>query len=881
LVAAVCSGSGQRYERVVSTAVGHPEWIELGPSSIAPSDRYNQSGAIESVLADPSNPARVFIGSVNGGIWRTNNATDLTPLWTSSTDHAPSLSIADLRFDPTDPTRNTIFAAIGTYSSLRAGGPLIGLLRSRNGGTSWASLAQSTLGGLQIRNVLPTTTLDPGQVVLVGADKGIYRSTNGGTTFTHLGATEGLPSGDTNASSLVTDPNAAKTFYAAIPGQGIFRTIDAGAHWNDVTNNIPRSGAGGITSASNLRLSISAAAPSPIYVAISTEPIAGLYRSTNQGASWTSLAVPNPPLNVNNLMFAFAADSGNANVVYAAGYQEVNNLQMGQILNGEMTWTSCTKPGDGPHGDSRNIQFDSNGDLLLGDDGGIWRLYNPSDSVKRHWRGINGSLGITEVNSAAYDTLNAIAFSGHQDTGTAQQGTEEAPFWDLVSLGDGTEQGVDNSASDRSIRFYSTGGNLAGSLSRTTYGSANQVLEANRHVMLADPSTPGVSNSGLLPNKGYGGFILNKVTPSRMILFGGALYEGVVNLNGSGDHADTIRTLPLPDAVNIIDNVNTTAAYGGWSGGKPNPGVIYVGFHVQELVGGQPQDFQRLYLRSNDAAALVKLPFPDAVLRGVAIDPNEWRVVYALGDSHVYKSPDAGQHWTDITRNLPLSKVRAVEVVDRGASPGGETVLVGGDYGVYLSASGGTSPWTRLGTNLPSVIVNDMHYYPPAARGARSVGDVLVIGTAGRGVWMWEWNGWRTNLSAGTSFQVHNWRGAWGSDGPMIAGDFNGDGKTDVMMWRDSTKSWTVNLSNGQGFNANEWKGAWGSDGPMITGDFNGDGKTDVMMWRDSTKSWTVNLSNGHGFGMFEWKGAWGSDGPMITGDFNGDGKTDVMMWRK
>jgi len=53
------------------------------------------------------------------------------------------------------------------------------------------------------------------------------------------------------------------------------------------------------------------------------------------------------------------------------------------------------------------------------------------------------------------------------------------------------------------------------------------------------------------------------------------------------------------------------------------------------------------------------------------------------------------------------------------------------------------------------------------------------------------------------------------------------------MMWRDASKSWTVNLSTGQGFNASEWQGAWGSDGPIITGDFNGDGKTDVMMWRD------------------------------------------------
>jgi len=61
----------------------------------------------------------------------------------------------------------------------------------------------------------------------------------------------------------------------------------------------------------------------------------------------------------------------------------------------------------------------------------------------------------------------------------------------------------------------------------------------------------------------------------------------------------------------------------------------------------------------------------------------------------------------------------------------------------------------------------------------------------------------------------------------------------------------TANLANAalpNGFAADRWLGAWGSDGPIFTGDLNGDGKTDVFMWRDADKSWTVNLSTGSGF---------------------------------
>ena len=149
-------------------------------------------------------------------------------------------------------------------------------------------------------------------------------------------------------------------------------------------------------------------------------------------------------------------------------------------------------------------------------------------------------------------------------------------------------------------------------------------------------------------------------------------------------------------------------------------------------------------------------------------------------------------------------------------------------------------------------------------------------------VFMWRDSdkSWTVNLSTGSGFTQQKWTGAWGSDGPIFTGDLNGDGKTDVFMWRASDKSWTVNLSTGSGFIQQRWTGAWGSDGPIFTGDLNRDHKHDVFMLRSGLKDWTVNLSTGSGFIQQSWKGAWGSDGPIFTGDLNGDGKTDVFMWR-
>lgn len=161
---------------------------------------------------------------------------------------------------------------------------------------------------------------------------------------------------------------------------------------------------------------------------------------------------------------------------------------------------------------------------------------------------------------------------------------------------------------------------------------------------------------------------------------------------------------------------------------------------------------------------------------------------------------------------------------------------------------------------------------------------------------------WKAALSNGSKlipnkkFEDFSWAKRWHIEKswtPFI-GDFNGDGKDDILMWNPVKGQWRVSISNGSKFSCNSqhincvWLENWaiGHSYVPLVGDFNGDGKTDIVLWEPESGNWQVAISNGFQFvpdpgtGDFIWLKSWavGCYWKPIIGDFNGDGIDDILV---
>jgi photosystem II stability/assembly factor-like uncharacterized protein len=370
-------------------------WQALGPNaSLTASGRL--SGRVTAIAADPNDAKTLYIGTAAGGVWKTG---DSGQTWTPLTDNQPSLSIGALTVDPTN--ANIVYAGTGEANNSPDSYYGIGLLKSSNKGASWTLLGASVFGNpAQGYNSFSKIVVNPfnNQEILAATSKGVYRSTDGGTNWTSR--LSGV------ATDLVIDSNTSPaTFYATLgkadgaTANGIYKSTDGGLTFGLIGSGQYPAG----TSAGRIALDHSLSSPQRLYAVIASPGSSfstslGVWTTTNGGSSWTQVttAAGSGP-NFCGMLCAYnlfiRVDPLNAQTVYLGG------SDLYKSTDGGASWTSLSGAGTqfSPNEHFLSFGLGNSATLYLANDGGIWKSIDSGAS----WANLNSNLATLILNGGS------------------------------------------------------------------------------------------------------------------------------------------------------------------------------------------------------------------------------------------------------------------------------------------------------------------------------------------------------------------------------------------------------------------------------------------------------------------------------------------------
>lgn len=723
---------------------------DLTGSSGSPANQA-YGGAVQAIAADPSNNNVMYIGSVGGGIWKTTNG---GTSWAALTDQNLSLSIGSLSLDPTDASHQTLIAGNGNVSNggfastsvfstpQNFGGVQAGLLYSSDGGATFTRLGASTFSGQSVIDVaargstILAATAEP-RTMAAGASffsGGLYRSTNGGATFAAVGPGNGLPSGP--VTSLVGDPNSPNTFYAAVTASSnatyaqtaVYRSTDGGATWSAVFTSANSGGL--ITGAGQTTIKLTAGPGGTVaagLVDLGTGKLAGLFYSGNNGGSWTTLTAPN----VNGggqapVNIALAIDPTSANIIYVSGDNNYGN-------NGGINALSIAR-----------VNASNNSSSLMSDDNGT--PVNTSNGTTAHpdSRALildaSGRLLIA-TDGGLYARTSPLTSSG------AFVPLNNFSTMELYSASfDANSKRIVVSAQDNGSSYQSAPGNktfnqLGGGdginarVNDVTLGTSSalyttcQYLSCAKRTIVDSTGTithsASVSFGGLSIGNFSAPLVLNNIDPTRMALASSNVYVTQDTLSGAQAVTQSIITL-TPSQVGATGHTVTALDYGTRN-------------NTNALLAGSGPVAGILWLSTTaSASSLVQLSaYAGLAPTSVKFDLRSDSRFFAADSANLFGSTNQGASFQTLTVNLPANFIRptALGFID---SNGVASLLVGGlnnadNAGNPLvtadSDSGGNlSGWRRFGAGLPNALITGLQY------DAKS--DTLAIATAGRGAWL-------------------------------------------------------------------------------------------------------------------------------------------------
>jgi len=676
-------------------------------------------GRVTDVESVPGKPHVAYVGTGGGGLWKTTNG---GTTWTPIFERQNTFSIGDIALDPQNP--ETIWVGTGEANPRNSVSFGDGVYRSTDGGTSWQHMGLS--GTERIARVLvhPKNS----NVVFVGAmghafgkhsDRGVFVTTDGGKNWQktlYVDESHGISDLDID----VANPNillAAMwkferkpwTFTSGSEEGGIFRSIDAGMTWTKVTKGLPKL-------LGRVGVKVAPSNPETVYV-ISESKEGSLFRSNDHGASFAKVT-DNSDIIWRGFYFTdLRIDPSNENRLYALSF----TVQLSS--DGGKSWKDTSA---NIHPDMHALWIDpTNPDnLWLGGDGGIassldrgekWRYHNNIPLGQYYQIHADNRLPFYHLTGGQQDNSTWTGPSRTRDRAGIANGD-----WRLISGGDGFYALSDPDQPDVFLS-ESQGGRIVKTDLRT--GEQRSVAPSPRAGLQAESkyrfnwNTPIVASPHGKSTFYYAG---NVIFQSSNF---GRSWEPI-----SGDLSTNDKTKYAP-AGGPIFNEATTAENNGTvinlSESPVKAGVIWAGTddgNVQVTMNGG---------RSwTNVAPQLGVP-GTSVISHVEASRVSPETAYVSVDRHMFddfkpyafKTTDGGKTFVSIAGNLPeKAYVQVIKEDPKNA----RLLYAGTELGLFVTFDGG-GKWQRLELkNMPHVAVHDLLVHPRE--------NDLVVATHGRGL---------------------------------------------------------------------------------------------------------------------------------------------------
>ena len=537
------------WQAVKGRAVGKSktgQWALIGPSHpnmpgllVFSGADYTTSGRITAMAIDPSctlDKCRLWVGAAGGGGWRTKKAMGDTPSWPVVSGGLPTNAIGALTYNAAS---DTLYAGTGEPNASADSETGSGLFKSTDGGDTWthvAAITSTTISGVYTGDAfkdraISEITVDPTNSnvvyvtsasairgvcsVLNGCDaapptplpaRGVYKSTDGGATFTLLNsATSGLPFVFRGAVNVKLDPSDHNTLYASLFGQGVFRSTNGGTTWTQIFTGVAT---GGTIERDSIAVAALPSGKTRMYIGAGDNGTfaSRLYRSDDVATGAPSFSNITTALSSNYCTAQCWYDNvvysppGQPDTVYLGGAYDYNNAGTWAIdrnlvgrTNGRAfivshdagaTFTDLTRDAtsdstpNGMHPDSHAMAvLPSNPNIaFFGSDGGLVRtsgafadvssqcasrsLTAPNlaicqqllSSVPTQIYSLNQGLSTLQFQSLSVNPQDAYdLMGGTQDNGTWEPNGRSSVNWNMIIWGDGGQSGFN--AANPDFRF--------------------------------------------------------------------------------------------------------------------------------------------------------------------------------------------------------------------------------------------------------------------------------------------------------------------------------------------------------------------------------------------------------------------------------------------